>query len=348
VIKLLELEIEVVGKKVVIRTHERPHFDEIVAKWLIEKYADKEFLQKYASGGIIEVGIGGGPFDEHRKDKEEKQEECAATLVAKALGLDDDPVFKKLLRFTVTTDQKGGSQPFDIASLTKILHQQFPNNPEKVIKWVEMGIEAKYYEQSQFFKEAREEFRKAGKIEWIKGPGGQKLKMVSIISGNSQVAKYARSVNGGQAAIVIQKHPKGNVQIFTNKRFRLKLFDVVRVIRLEEQKAKGKVIVRDWQKLESEGEIEGIEEWFYYKIGEMLLNGSLTAPDVPPSRLSLERIEELVKIALDSRSFEPSRASTCQSGICSSTWKDPCPWYEWGLQRCRKIRYRQANRHSYN
>ncbi len=341
-IKLLELEVKVAGEKVVIRTHEKPHFDEIVAKWLIEKFADKEFLQKYASGGVIEIGIGGGFFDEHQKDKEGKQEECAATLVAKALGLDDDPVFKKLLKFTVTVDQKGGSQPFDIAYLTKILHQKFPDNPEKVIRWVEVGIEAKYWEQSQFFKEAQEEFRKTGKIEWIKGPA-RKLKMVSIVSENPQVAKYARSVNGGQAAIVIQKHPtKGNVQIFTNKRFRLKLDDVARIIRIEEQKVKGKVIVKDWQKLESEGEVEGIEEWFYHKIGEMLLNGSLTAPNVPPTRLSLQRIKELVAIGLNPQAFEPSRAEICKSGICSSTRKDPCPWYEWGLRRCRKLRYRQA------
>jgi len=346
VIKLLELEIKAAGKKVTIRTHDRPHFDEIVAKWLIEKFADKEFLQ-YASGGVIEIGIGGGFFDEHQKDKEGKQEECAATLVAKALGLDDDPVFKKLLKFTVTVDQKGGSQPFDIASLTKILHQQFPNNPERVIKWVEMGIKAKYWEQLQFFKEAKEEFDRAAEVEEVQGPGGRMLKMVSIISDNEQISKFARSVYGGRAAIVIQKRSSGNIQIFTNKKFGLRLFDVARILRIEEQKVKGKVIVKDWQKLESEGEVEGIEEWFYHKIGEMLLNGSLTAPNVPPTRLSLQRIKELVAIGLNPQAFEPSRAEICKSGICSSTRKDPCPWYEWGLYRCRRLRYRQATRHNH-
>jgi len=347
VIKLLELEVKVGGeKKVIIRTHERPHFDEIVAKWLIEKFADEEFLKRYAQGGIIEVGIGGGPFDEHQKGNKKKgQEECAATLVAKALGIEDDPALKKLLHFTVTVDQKGGAQPFDVSSITKVLHERFPQEPQKVIKWTEMAIEAKYFEQSQFFRKAKEEFESKAKTQWVKTSKG-KVKMVTVVSDLPETVKYALSISGGQAGVVIIQNTSGNVQIFTSKRFGLKLSELARIIRIEEQKAKGKILIRDWKKLESE-EVEEIKEWFYFQKGEMLLNGSLTAPDVPPTRLSLKKIEELVKIGLNPQTFEPSRAEICRSGICSSTRKDPCPWYKWGLYRCRRLRYRQATRYNY-
>jgi len=344
VVRMLELEVKVVGEKVKFKTHEALHFDEIVAKWLIERFGDKEFLDRYAPNRILEVGVGGGSFDEHPViNGKRKEGECSATLIAKALRIEEDPSLQKLLRFTLSTDLKGGSQPFDLSYLVKVLHQQFPKDPEKVIEWVTIGIEAKYHEQLQFFKDTKEEFDRAAEIEEVQGPGGRMLKMVSIVSDNGQISKFARSVYGGRAAIVIQKRSSGNIQIFTNKKFGLGLFDVARMIRIEEQQAKRKLITTDWKVLESEGKVEGVEEWFYHLEGQMLLNGSLTAPDVPPTKLSLGKIKRIVQIGVNPQAFEPSRAQLCRAGNCSSTKKSKCSWYKWGLQRCRKIRYKMRN-----
>ncbi len=341
---MVRLVIRVVDETetVFFNTHEGPHLDEIVAKWLIEKFGNKEFLDKYVPNRILEIGIGGGVFDEHPVNSERKEGECAATLVAKALGVDDNPALENILKFVITHDLKGGAQPFDLDYLVKLLHQQFPNDPEKVIEWAMVGLEAKYQEQLQFFTATKQEFERAAEIEEVEGPGGQTLKMVTVVSDDEQMSKFARSSFGGRAAIIIQKQSLGNVQIYTNKRYGLTLYDVTQMIRLAEQRAKGQVVTTDWKTLSSEGKVEGAKEWFFHQTGQMLLNGSLTAPDVPPTRLSLGQIKEIVRIGVNPQAFEQSRSQWCRSGNCTST-RNQCPWYPWGLHRCRAIRYKMRN-----
>lgn len=346
-----------------IITHSQPHIDEIAAIWLLRKFGENDFPgistakvifwdigdkvldgrspAEYESEGALLVGVGGGRFDEHPiANSGRKQGECAATLVAKALRIEGEPSLEKILKFIATSDLKGVGHPFDLGYIVKLLHQQYPNDPEKVIEWAMMGLEAKYQEQLRFWSSTRQEFERIAEVEEIVGPGGRVLKMASFVSDNEQMNKFARSIHGGQAAIIIQQQSSGNVQIYTNRHFRLTLYDIAQMIRLAEQQAKGKVTTREWKKLAAEGKVEGVEEWFFHHAGQMLLNGSLTAKDVPPTRLSLEQIKEIVRIGINPHSFEPTRASYCKRGICRSTNKDPCPWYIWGLHRCRLIRFK--------
>ena len=350
-----------------IVTHVNPHLDEITAIWLLRRFGEKKFLgistakitfwstggqapdgrsaEDYEREGILLIGIGGGCFDEHPANgSARKKGECAATLVAKALGVDNDPALEKILKFAVNSDLKGTSHLFDLASIVKVLHQEYPDNPEKVMEWATIGLEAKYQEQLQFFNAAIElakaDFEKDANIENILGPHGRTLKMATIISDNPQMSKFARSDYGGNADIVIQQRSSGNVQIFTNRFSGLVLYDVVQMIRLAEQEVKGKIVTTDWKELASEGKVEGVEEWYFQKAGQMLLNGSLTATQVPSTRLSLEKIKEIVRIGVNPMAFQPERAPGCQQGVCSSTLRQPCPWYQFGLHRCREIRFK--------
>jgi len=340
-----------------IITHERPHLDEITAIWLLRKFGEEKFpgistakieyrdssvlceysIEAYEREGILLVGIGGGRFDEHPTvNGSRKEDECCATLVAKELGLEEEPTLKPILKF-VRNEDLGGGQQFDLAGIVKLLHEQFPNDPGKVIDWAIMGLEAKYYDGFQFWNSAKEEFERHAVVESFVSQKGETLKMASITSDNEQVAKFARSVVGGNAAVVIQKKLSGNIQIYTNRRFGVDLYDVVRMIRLEEQKAKGNVVISEWRALSNEGKVVGSEEWFFHEAGQMLLNGSLTAKDVPATRIPFSRIVELVRIGV-SKSFEPKRAKICLQSVCSSAPGNKCLWYDFGLQRCRVIR----------
>jgi len=60
------------------------------------------------------------------------------------------------------------------------------------------------------------------------------------------------------------------------------------------------------------------------------LNGSLTKPGVPPTRIPLDRILELVEQGIDPAWFP----AECR-GWCI---KKECSFYPYGLRRCRKIR----------
>lgn len=336
---MARFKVSVAGEQIFVDTHEVPHFDEILSIWLIEKFGTLEFLNRYAPNRILELGIGGGFFDEHpRPGNQKKDGECSATLVAKALGVKDEPPLEQLLRYALVRDTKGGTHPLELEALVKLRHRQHPNDLEKVVEWTKEVIQDVYADQFQFWFTVRAEFEQAAQIEevWI---GKRKLRLVTVVSDSPQMQKFARSPHGGCAAIVIQQQTSGNVQIFTDKRCRIDLRDVVRMIRLEEQKAADEIVTTEWKELEAEGKVKGAEEWYYHLEGRMLLNGSLTAPNVPPTHLSLKRIKELVRIGVNPELFESSWAHWCQQGFCPASKRKPCLWYRWGLVRCRRIRY---------
>jgi len=339
---MIKLDRKIGGKDIVVESHDNMHFDEITALFLAEKFASHEFFDRYCPDGILRLGVEGGPFDEHPVNGEplKSGNECCTTLIAKALGVIDDPALEKIIRFVINTDLKGAGQPFDLASVVKQLYQKNDSKPEEVIEWATVGLEAKYQEQLRFFGNARNEFLNKAEIEDVQGPGGRILKMVVIVSDEENVCKFARSSHGCNAAIVIQKQLSGNVQIYTNKQLRLVLFDTAQMIRLAEQEAKGQIIVDDWRELASEGKVEGAEEWYFHHGGQMLLNGSLTAKNVPPTKLTLNQIKDIIRVGINPNAFEPKRKIECERGICTSTFNDPCFWYRIGLMRCRQVRYK--------
>lgn len=349
-----------------IVTHKSPHLDEIAAIWFFRRFGERQFpgintakvdfwstggespdgrpAEDYEREGVLLVGIGGGRFDEHSTiERERKEGECSATLVAKALGIDDEPFLERILKFIINRDLNGTGHPFDIASIVKVLHQQCPDDPERVMDWAMTALEAKYQEQLGFFIATKADFEENAEIEEIPGPKGRILKMATIVSDDPQMGKFARSTFGGQVDIVIQQRSSGNVQIFTNKRSGLVLYGVVQMIRLAEQEAKGQIVTTDWKELALEGKVAGAEEWYLQKAGQMLLNGSLTATQVSPTKIPLEKIQEIVRIGVNPMAFHPKYSSHCESGICISTCRNPCPWYSWGLHRCREMRFRMRN-----
>jgi len=345
-----------------IITHPRPHFDEVFAIWLLKKFGEEKFPgissakisflaqeieppldfdKKMEQEGKILVGIGGGRFDEHPTlQKEGKIGECAATLVAKDLGVEKLPELQRMLEFVRNHELKGAGHPFDIDCMMKVLYQYYEKNPEKVIEWAMVAIEAKYQEQVKFFSQTQEEFKKKAKIEIINLSDGRKIKLVVIVSDDERMHKFARYQGAG---IFVQKGSQGNVQIHTNKKDRIDLYDVVKVIRLKEQEKKGRILTKDWEDLVREGRVEGAEEWWFDIKAQRLLNGSLTIK-APPTHLSLEEIIEAIKIGIDDTLFHPSFSKSCKKGMCLSTLHKPCPWYRFGLLRCRKIRWRMKHR----
>ncbi len=345
-----------------IITHHRPHLDEIVAIWLLRKFGKTRYpgvgdarLESWSNGGatidgrpasdyekngILLVGVGGGRFDEHPGvNVERKQGKSAAQLVAEDLGVDDEPALDMILDFVNKNDIKGFGNPLDLANLVLVMYQDHPT--DEVIAWATVGVEARYAERRSFFTEAKREFEMKARVMEVPRPSG-KIKMAVIESDNDQVAKFAKSKSGCNAALVIQKRSTGNVQILVNKKSGVRIYDIVQMIRYVEQEIRGKIVTTDWGALASEGKVAGAENWFFHEEGQMLLNGSLTVTDMPPTLIPLERIVEIAKIGLDNGSFEPGFAARCLKGKCASSRSNPCPWYAYGLHRCRSLRF-QSN-----
>jgi len=340
---VIQLKGSVQGKEVIFETHERPHLDEIGAIFLIETFGTEEFLSRCAPEGIIRLGIGGGDFDEHpRSGQERKNDDCTTTLVAKAMNIYEEPALEKILKFIYNTDAKGSSHPFDLATLTTLRYQRYEDQEGTVAMTLE-DIRTFYNAQLQFFTTAKEEFEKRAIIDEIVN-GNRTYKIVSIVSDNPMVNRFARSVHGADASVVIQKNTSGHTQIFTNQRHGVVLYDVVQMVRIKEQMCKGiNGTITDWKILASDGKIDGLPEWYFQEQGQILLNGSLTNQDAPPTRLKLDNIRKIVQIALDRQKFPISHANECRRGICTSSKREPCEFYPCGLHRCRKIRYDMKN-----
>lgn len=352
-----------------IITHQGPHFEEDVAVWLLRKFGETKFqgistakiefwstggttpdgrsAEDYEREGILLLGIGGGRFDEHPSaNGERKQDECAATLVAKALGVDDDPALDAILQFALHNDLHGGSgYLFDVARIVKVSQQMGLNSSEDSIVWASLGIETVYQEQKQFLVETAKEFEELAKIQSIPGPFGRKLTMVNVVSDNALINPFARSARGANADIVIQGHKSGHVQIFTNRKSRLIIDDVAQMIRWTEQKIKvdrgilKRFETTDWNELAAEGRAKGAEEWFYHIGLRALFNGTLTALKVPPTKIPFDDIKDIVRIAMDPDCFELAHSYDCKQGKCVAIRTNPCLWYNYGLHRCRLIRY---------
>ncbi len=303
-------------KFLIIAVHNLCHIDEIFAIWLLKRFGERKFpgirtakiifegtggeLINELSGDSLErigtvcLGVGGGRFDEHPSlTSLGKSGECTSSLVAKELEVDKDPAISRILEFVKNNDLHGGSQPFDLAALTKAVMLNNQDNQEMVINWAIIAIEAKYQEQLQFLT-SQEEFQQKAEIETISGPGEKPLTLVVIRSDNPQANKVARFLCS--AGVVIQQKSSGNIQIYSNKKHRPKITmsEVVALIRTEEQKRSGKIRKLNPKQLRSEGKVEGSECWYYHKPAEIILNGSFSAPNTQPTKLSLKEIKDLV------------------------------------------------------
>lgn len=329
-----DITIEKTGGMITGFTHENPHLDELASVLLVERYADEEFIRQHCQDGKIFLGIGGGDFDEHTIGGVGKEGECCTTLVAKALNIPkDDLALVKLLSFVKAVDVDGLADPRDISSIAKIMYGLFPDDPGRVVNWVLTGIDTKLLNGNKecFLLEhvakvmkGLQEYGPDYASGWLE-QGLQALKLsqlqfeaalfdlekawkfkvngFSIVvakSDNPVFQKAARSEKGGiRADVVIQKKSSGNICVFCNRHSipQKKADWIAAMIRLEETRLRtGEAefsldLFRDGKK--SEDDI-----WFYHRRGKLMLNGSKTHKDIPPTRISLRRIFTFVEACL--------------------------------------------------
>lgn len=148
-----------------IYVQHRPHIDSLTAKILLRREGEKKYpgvrnaedlywgtgtlppekgktWRDYLKGGQILIGVGGGPFDEHASAEfgDRKLEgESATSLVAKDLGIEKHPLYRKLI-IEVTKADLNVTGIMDIGSRLKSMYRMFPDDPERCIAWAEHAI----------------------------------------------------------------------------------------------------------------------------------------------------------------------------------------------------------------
>lgn len=237
------LERQIAGQRVIVRSHYKMHLDEIVALWLIEKFAGPGWVRRYSRRGVVNLGVNGGQFDEHRSGEGASLTACCATLVAESLRVSCRHELRQLLKFISAADALGQASPFDWYTAVKLLNQRYPGDQEKVIAWAFEALEA-HYEQQLDFKRSRDLIM-AAPFRRLLASDGRKLRLVLIESDGQTLMKAAAFLYGEHLAALIQRKSNGQTLVLANsKRARppISLAEAVWRIRLAELGKKGKTV----------------------------------------------------------------------------------------------------------
>lgn len=370
-------------------THLRPHFDEAVALWLVVREGERMFpgastapiafwpagprtpdgrpAEEYHREGWLLIGVGGGQYDEHPNGMRARRHgECAATLIAKDLGVREHPRYRAVLDYALGNDASGKHSRWAIATAMNSLQYFFKDI--EVLEWVQIALQAHVSgasaipigsavarvdavaanlglraEQVKFLRTHAEEFdatavdskhpfdvftlfwqierqrgevaasewlaqlvsasanewelnrdgmaevRRHARVETLHAADDRTVRMCSIVSDNPLVGQIARREKSVGCEIVVVRNSSGNVVVFTRQGSDLPLHAIAMRIRIAERRAAGytgPALSRD--ELMREGSVPGAENWHF--TGWALLNGALTNPYLPPTRLALERI----------------------------------------------------------
>lgn len=307
---------------------------------------------------------GRGEFDHHGRYNQ--RGETTTSLVAKKLGISEEPAIKRLIGKVQRSDLQGESLPFDASDLIKCM-QRLRILDEKIVEFgiriVKDGIEfskqkllrnnattqqlikeflakkvalpkfQQYIdnlnnprferpfdiaeilavEKDKHFVFQLLEFEYQDSLNYVKALDEVKRAWKTTIRGAIIVADFSDNPRFKDAArnqgalITIQRNSDGHTQIFfdTQRITDLIIEALVSMIRLEESLIQRRKISGD---LRSEGYIEEVPEWYYYKApcipgkkkkpGRFIMNGSITAPDVSPSRIPIELLREITTKAV--------------------------------------------------
>ncbi len=148
--------------------HFAPHFDEILATWILyhfdhvgQKYPgasraehrvrnEQEELQSgeeiLLRDGYIPLGWGNGRFCEHPDPTAgivRKDNHCCATLVAEDLGVREHPYLRGILDYALHDDMKGGQDKHHIPYVIQVFHRQKVDY-QRVMQWTFDAVHAKY------------------------------------------------------------------------------------------------------------------------------------------------------------------------------------------------------------
>jgi hypothetical protein len=370
--------VEIGGRSLDIDIHDFGHLDEVATIWLIDHFATVDWLEKFCPDGRLALGLGGGWADDHSKSlsEAERRKTSCFGLVAKSLGVYEHPEITHIRRYVEYEDNHRSKASDTLARVLWIMHHVWPEDEEDNMNWALLGVHYKWNDHSSDFRIGhiaklmpddvdREGWLRRGrfalaryqemfdqavtefKAKQVAGQvlvrrvtiKGQEWPLVGIESDNVRMSAVIRSSHGLSAGVIVLRNSRGHHYISVNDAARVNLDEAVSILRYREQKQKGELRIRDWQRLKEEGEIAQIPEWFYFKQARMIFNGSITKPDVTPSRLDLKEVFFSVLVGLSSELFFPKFKEECQSDHCQGR---VCPWYAFGLARCRGVRYRSS------
>jgi len=204
----------------------------------------------------------------------------------------------KFIQYLEKLNNPRFERPFDLVEI--IIGEEARSGKEEAVKFAETLLDIVRVDSLKFYETMKEGQKEALTIN-IKG-----IEIIAKVDDSSKFNVVARAMG---ALVIIQRTSKGRTQVYFDTEKLGDEYDklvesIVSIVRLEECLIQGREIPR--MDLREPQKIEQIPEWYYYKAprigkkkpGRFILNGSLTAPDVPPSKIPLETLFYIVQCAV--------------------------------------------------
>jgi hypothetical protein len=211
---------------------------------------------------------------------------------------DDDPRARSNMFSRVRDSmQRKDECPTQLAHLLEALYRT-PVAADDIEKWLDVALTAMNSDQVDFWKQV--DLLKSQRLTEVKvllGSREHSLGLMVCFGDNLNLQKAARHAG---AQIVIIRQSSGNVQIFIDASIEgLNLANAARMIRFLELSAEGHDSI-DWAGLGCEGLYEGVDQWYYFKGGNMLFNGSNTHKS-PASKIVTRALVDVLEHAFHPR-----------------------------------------------
>ena len=252
--------------------------------------------------GYVLVGVGGSPYDEHILP--EDHNECAFTLVAKAIGIDNAqkyPQFQEIIRAIHKDDTEGNDSYLSFSSMLKdanaLYFDKSRENALEVVRTAISILDWKFVRQVQFFTTTKQEYEGKARRGYCTY-NGRKISITTIVSDDEQIDRYARSKYGNYCDMVVVKNSKGHIYVSTRDKANINLDEVIRRLRLEELYAQNEQPNLKDEVLTSVKAYPKAELWHYHKPAGKIMNGSPSSPGTRPTRLHFGLIVDVIKGAL--------------------------------------------------
>ncbi len=309
-----------------IVTHKNISIDEWVAIWLlvingwaardVEVVFDtttragsrKQEMERLEKEGVIFIGTGRGMFDEHPDEvtkRPRKENECAATLLAKFMGIHTDPCYDYILKLAWNDDHGFGPKSaegrllshFALPSFIKKMYQNDSKSFGEVRDIVFDILDENYSSQFKFYKN-RDVCREGDRYELVFN--GKKYPLLVVETDNDKAHEWAFAKMYCHLVLVIKS--SGNWQLYSKRGSKVQDFMSLIAGRIKQCEAKHQEAVYHAVDLEKEGSLpilidgkwHGMEEVFYFKAQGAIFNGSLTH-DQKPTKLDPQLIPGIIE-----------------------------------------------------
>lgn len=308
----------------------RPHADTICAIWLLRTFGEQHFpgagaatikywnqvadgksADDWETEGVLLIDLGGGKFDHHH-DTHSTKSDCASTLIAKYLGIDQDPALRKMLTYVKRDDLEGKGiiskdivdRAFGLSAIIMNLNRDYPEHPDFVIDTVSRIYHAHYHEEYKrkvLMPQEWQELQKQGKVMRFSVLTPQRpLHIVMVETDTKAMIGFLRAVKSVQADVVVQKTSSGHINIVTRQVSpRLDLRATIAAIRKAEATAKNMNLSATTQEeWEKPARMSGVEEWYFDTAANTLQNGGVDTSGITPTRLSLATLRDMLQQTL--------------------------------------------------